>query len=484
MRRLTGSTLAIGLGIAAIGLSIDLIGLTAAPSVLAESERPGAAQSANVLINPGFEDGFYLPVPSQDSVRVPNGWHIRWYTDSAPVPPDGNPQNYLFRQPETSLINIADWPYCCAINFPPRIHSGRYALASGKQWSPQDVSFYQTVGNVPIGAVVTASAWLHAWTSSCNPTPQNAPAEPALSLLGPNTDDEFNCRPGFWPIDTNHMLVGIDPTGGIEPRAASVVWNWHEADPAWWGPYDYYSSTVPAVAVAQAHTVTMFLRAVTIQPVRYHDVYFDDASLTYSFPVSAGAEVDGQWPLPVVVTLSVQSPVSLTHVTVSVDSGEPIEWVDTTPVKAASLARWHFAPVWPGLHTVTLTAAELATPLVQTVNVPVLYSEIQQHRLLPHGESTLIEPVWITLTLRSPITLSAPTVTLTDSLGAPLSITLKDSEFLNPGVNYRWSFATALAGLHTINISATEFTQPFSRSILVAAARVYLPVAVRNFSAP
>jgi hypothetical protein len=484
MRRLTGSVLSIGLGIAAIGLSINLIGRTVAPIVLAEPDRPGAAQAANVLINPGFEDGFYLPVPDQDSVRVPNGWHIRWYTDTAPVPPDGDPQNYLFRQPETNLINIADWPYCCAINYPPRIHSGRYALASGKQWSPQDVSFYQSAGDVPIGAVVTASAWLHAWTSSCNPTPQNAPSEQALSLLGPNTDDEFNCRPNFWPIDTNHILVGIDPTGGVEPRASTVVWNWDEANPPWWGPYDYYSSTVPAVAVAQAHTVTMFLRAVTIQPVRYHDVYFDDASLTYSFPVSTGAEIDGQWPLPVVVTLSVQSPVSLTQVTVSVDSGEPIEWVDTTPVNDTSLARWRFAPVWPGPHSVTLTAAELAAPIVQAVNVPVIYSEIQQDRLLPHGEFTATEPVWITLTLRAPMTLSVPTATLTNPFGVPLSITLNDSEFLDLGVNYHWSFTTAIAGLHTINISATEFTQPFTRSILAATARVYLPATVRNFSAP
>ncbi|HZY40833.1 MAG TPA: hypothetical protein VFF59_02435, partial [Anaerolineae bacterium] len=284
MRRLTGSALSIGLGIAAIGLLIDLIGCGPAPIVRVPPDRPQAIQSANVLINPDFEDGYYL-YPGKNSVRVPNGWNIRWYEDSAPVPPEGNPTDYTFKQPETSVLDPV-WPNCCAENYPPRIHHGDHAVESGKQWSPQDVVFYQAVGNIPIGAVVTASAWLHAWVSSCNPTPKNASAEQARSLLSPNSDDGSNCQPDFWPIDSNHMMVGLDPTGGTEPRAATVVWNWDAANPAWWGPYDYYSSTAPALAIAQAHTVTLFLRAVTIQPARYNAAYFDDASFIYRVPAA------------------------------------------------------------------------------------------------------------------------------------------------------------------------------------------------------
>ena len=208
MRRLLGSVLSIGLGLIAIGVLIDLIGRQAAPIVLAHPDRPGAAHAANLLINPGFEDGFYY-YPGRDSIRVPNGWQIRWYTDTAPVPDWGTPEQFRFYQPETNVISVTEWPYCCASNMPPRIHSGQHAVESGKRYGNQDVSFYQSVGNVPIGAVVTASAWLQAWVSSCNPFPTDGSMTPdmALSLQGPNDAD---CPAGFWADDSNHMLVGID----------------------------------------------------------------------------------------------------------------------------------------------------------------------------------------------------------------------------------------------------------------------------------
>ncbi len=474
-RQLTGSVIAIGLGLIAIGLLINLIGHRAAPIVLAQPERPAAASTANVLINPGFEDGYYVPDPTRNSVRVPTGWHIRWYEDMSA-------SGYAFMQPETSVVNPV-WPYCCADNYPPRIHGGDHAFESGKQWSPQDVTLYQSVGNVPIGAVVTASAWTAAWVSSCNPTPKDKPPEMALSLLAPNADDATNCAPGYWPVESNHMLVGIDPTGGTNPRAASVVWNRASANPAWWGPYDYYSNTLPAVATAQANTVTMFIRAVTISPARFNAIYMDDASLSY-LPVSASTEVEGQWPLPVTATVSVRAPVSLTDVIASVDTGEPIEWVDTTEEGGAWLSRWRFAPRLAGRHAVTLSAAELAAPIVQAVDVPVIPATVRQDQLLPTGEVTDTPPVWITLTLHSPVTLSEPTAVLTNPLGGPLSITLNTTELLDSGVDYQWAFTTVITGWHTVSLSATEFTHPYPRLIFVANTRVFLPIVLRNFGLP
>ena len=168
----------------------------------------------------------------------------------------------------------------------------------------------------------------------------------------------------------------------------------------------------------------------------------------------------------------------------SVDSGEPIEWVDTTEIEGVWLSRWRFASWLPGQHGLTLMANELVAPIVQTVDVPVIPLTIQQDQLLPTGEVTDTQPVWITLTLHSPITLSEPTATLTDPLGLPLSITLNTSEFLDLIIDYQWSFTTAITGWHTVSLSATEFTQPLTRSILAANTHVYLPIIVRNFSAP
>jgi hypothetical protein len=135
-------------------------------------------------------------------------------------------------------------------------------------------------------------------------------------------------------------------------------------------------------------------------------------------------------------------------------------------------------------HVVTLTAEELSAPIVQSVDVPVIGSTVEQDQLLPSGEVTETQPVWITLTLHSPITLSEPTATLTDPLGLPLSITLNYSEFLEPIVNYHWSFTTGLTGWHTLNLSAPEFTQPYTRSILAVNTYVFLPVLMRNFGMP
>jgi hypothetical protein len=78
-----------------------------------------------------------------------------------------------------------------------------------------------------VGAVVTGSAWLHAWVSSCNPFPQNAAIQlPAISRQGPNdANNGYQCADDLWPISSNHMQVGIDPWGGTDPRAATIVWN-------------------------------------------------------------------------------------------------------------------------------------------------------------------------------------------------------------------------------------------------------------------
>ena len=67
---------------------------------------------------------------------------------------------------------------------------------------------------------------------------------------------------------------------------------------------------------AQAYTVTLFLRGVTQQPTRYDDVYFDTASLTYSFLLEWQIEQGPAWPLSTAITIGLQVPLSLTNVSV------------------------------------------------------------------------------------------------------------------------------------------------------------------------
>lgn len=466
---------------AAAGSLIILVGLLSPPSaVSAPIGRPAPTSrfdvSGNLLVNPDFEDGYYLPYPQFNSIRVPTGWSIRWYTDTAVAGAN-------FMQPETRVLDPV-WPNCCADNYPPRIYRGQHAFEVGKQWALLDVALYQRVGQVPVGAVITASAWLHSWVSACNPNPPDKPPEMALSLLGPNTDDATNCAPNYWPIESNRMIVGIDPRGGIDPRSPDVVWNWDEAQPAWWGPYDYYSNTVPAVTVAQAHTVTVFLRGVTISPARFNAMYFDSASLVYDFPIETRVDQERPWPLTGAVTITVSAPVSLTQVTAGVidpmGSSVPIEFGGGTGSPPHVQMRWLFQPQLPGRHRFELNAAELIEPVRADIEVTALNSRFAQDHLLPRGEVSPTEPVPITFTLTSPVTLTEVAATAFDPLDQPATITLALTDVTAAGLDYHWLFTAAMSGPHTVSISSTDFITPYARSTVAATDRLYLPVHART----
>jgi hypothetical protein len=426
-----------------------------------------ATTTSNLLINPDFEDGYYF-YPGHDSIRVPLGWGFVWYTDT---PPFGNPSPFM--QPEVSVLNCV-WPNCNAVNYPPRINTGLHAVESGKRWGNQDVTLYQSVGHIPIGARVSAEAWVAAWVSSCDP---NKPPYPmALSLL---SDNASGCQPGAWPQDSNHMLVGIDPSGGSDPRAPSVVWNWDAAHPPWWGPYDYYSSTVPAVAVAQAHTVTLFLRGVTVQPAKFNTVYFDTARLTYDFPITWQIDRGYAWPLSSPITIGLQTPISLTQLSVAlqdpIGDPAPIDPLGSSVTVPYTLA-WRFVPAHEGTYRFTVTAHELPDPLVQQIESPPLPFHYWQDRLLVPSDTAVI-----TCVLSSPITLTNLSALITNPTGLPLTTTLVSSDFVGDGYNFVWQFTAEASGLHTITVTAAEFIAPFVRRVVAATARIYLPLIFRNY---
>jgi hypothetical protein len=453
--------IAIGLAAIAIGLAVVI----ASPIALGGPINSTAPAGANLLINPDFEEGYYY-YSGHNSIRVPNGWGFVWYTDTPPIS-----GSYPFNQPEVNVLDCV-WPNCGALNYPPRINTGLHAVESGKRWGNQDVSLYQSVGHVPIGAVVTAEAWLAAWVSSCDP---NKPPYPmALSLL---SDNASGCQPGAWPTDTNHMLVGIDPYGGTDPRAASVVWNWDEANPLWWGPYDYYSSTVPAVAVAQAYTVTIFLRGVTVQPAKFNTVYFDTARLTYDFPITWQIDRGDAWPLSSAITIGLQTPVSLTQLSAAlqdpIGSLSPIDPLGSSITVPYTIG-WRFVPTLEGTYRFTVTAYELPDPLVQLIEVPALPFRYWQDRLLVPGDMTLL-----TYALSSPVTLTNLSSAITDPLGLPLTATLVSSDFAGDGYNFVWQFSTGASGLHTVTLHADEFMSPLVRFVLAATSRIYLPLVLR-----
>ncbi len=473
-----------GLAAFAVGLAMSV----ASPLALSRPIGAGEAvvsfpvNDGNRLINPDFENGYSYSLPCCNNIAVPVGWNIRWYTDTAIMI---NGIAYAFKQPEVKIIDNTKWPFCdgCAPNIPPRIHSGRYAADSFTLFAPQDTTLYQQVGHIPLGAIVSGSAWLHAWASSCNPFPKNATIQlPAISLQGPNdANNGYQCAANLWPIDTTHMMVGIDPLGGTDPRAAAVIWNWSQSHPAWWGPYDYYSPTLPVTVTAQSYTVTLFLRGVTRQPTRYDDVYFDAASLTYSFPLQWRIDQTREWPLSTSMTIELQTPVSLTQTSAVIQS--PIGDLIPPHSLGSSAAvpytlTWWFVPVAEGSYLFTATAHELPDPLVKAIEVRTLpFAYRQAHLLSPVVVS---DTTVVTYSISSPVTLTNFTSIVNDPFAAPLATTLVSSQVIDGRYDLTWQFTAQASGWHTVTMNAAEFVQPFLRRILVIATRVYLPIVLRG----
>jgi hypothetical protein len=470
-----------------IGLAACTIGLVifiASPIAIGRPSASAAftVTATNLLINPDFENGYSYPLSCCNNIAVPIGWNIRWYTDTAVVIDN---ITYTFKQPEVKIIDNTQWPFCtgCAPNIPPRIHSGRYAVDSFALFAAQDTTLYQQVGHIPLGAIVTGTAWLHAWASSCNPFPQNATIHlPAISLQDKNdSNNGYRCASHYWPDDTTHMLIGIDPFGGTDPRAASIVWNWDANDPAWWGPYDYYSPTLPVTVTAASYTVTLFLRGVTRLPTRYDDLYFDTASLTYRFPIAWQIDQVGEWPLSTSITIGLQTPLSLTQIGAAlqdpIGNFAPIASLGSAATAPYTVA-WQFVPALEGTYHFTVTAHELPDPLAQAIAVQSLPFSYQQDHVL--SSSTLSDSTPITFMLSSPITLTNLSAIVSDTLDTALTTTQVLSNLDGGRYNFGWQFTAEASGWHTVTLNADEFLQPFVRRILVVASRVLLPIVLRG----
>ena len=140
--------------------------------------------------------------------------------------------------------------------------------------------FMQQV-EVERGREIVLGAKAHAWSNSKDgPHPddafwsEGAGYSSGYRLEGNAPDDDWK----------NFLFsVGIDPTGGTNPMADTVVWG-HGAH-----IYNEYQD-VPAVSVqAKSNVVTVFLRSSTMWAFKHNDAYWDNAWLVYNdVPVDPG----------------------------------------------------------------------------------------------------------------------------------------------------------------------------------------------------
>lgn len=159
---------------------------------------------------------------------------------------------------------------------PDRMHGGEKGFLVFTFGRKQDAGLMQQVSVEP-GQHLRFSVWNHAWSNHKDtslpekfPHPddpfwsEGAGKGPYFALEG-TVDDDATRNFTFW--------VGIDPTGGTNPFADTVVW----------GPgahiYNVYHETPAVEAVAEASTVTVFTRSRAIWPFKHNDSYTDDAKL-------------------------------------------------------------------------------------------------------------------------------------------------------------------------------------------------------------
>ncbi len=218
-------------------LAVPLVGLPAAPAAAAP-----AAQAANRLAGSGFEGPFnkqccqtdlskYFPGTPIDEVQVAAGW-LGWWVE--------NPSDPLWHRPEWREAN-------CGAVCANRIHSGGNAQKYFTFYSVHEAGMYQQVAGITPGTRLRFSVWMQGWSTN-----ENYGSSGGQSSMG--------------------MRVGIDPFGGTNPFAASVVWSPVQESYDTWTQF-----TVEAVAAN--NRVTVFTRSRPDYPLQHNDVYVDDASL-------------------------------------------------------------------------------------------------------------------------------------------------------------------------------------------------------------
>lgn len=217
----------------------------------------GDEKSHRVLIFPTSGEARYDDL---GNVFTPPGW-LTWYLHGKPVEHDPSNENGWV-QPE---VNDA-WLSLDQV----RVHSGQKGIHMFKTSGIFDGGFLQRVEVEP-GTGLRLSAWAHAW-SNWQDGPR--PGDPRWSE-GPGYDCGFKLEGETLEENWRNFTfrVGIDPTGGHNPYADTVVWGWGAHI------YNCYHE-VPHIEVeAESSTVTVFLRSRVLWPFRDNNAYWDDVTL-------------------------------------------------------------------------------------------------------------------------------------------------------------------------------------------------------------
>jgi len=164
-------------------------------------------------------------------------------------------------------------------NDPVRVRGGQKAMLLFTFYRKHDAGFLQQVAVEP-GTRLTLTAWAHAWSNHLSKDQGGHPDDGRWSDgagydvvawkagTQPCTGDpQQDARSNFT------FQVGLDPTGGMDPFASTVVWG------EGWHVYNGYCHPLTVAATAQGSKATIFLRSSTAWAFKHNDAYWDDVSL-------------------------------------------------------------------------------------------------------------------------------------------------------------------------------------------------------------
>lgn len=196
--------------------------------------------AGNLLTNGNFEDGF--SERGAGEVVVANGWEP-WYIQWQPDPTDKSTWGYNYR-PEYKPEDGQVFGFCRIVTPPDQGHLAQKFFTT---FATHTAGFYQTVP-VEQGKTYTFSTWIMTWSS--NQDNPNVSSEPG------------NYRTG----------VGIDPHGGTDPNAASIIWSDEVV-----GHDNWVNLEVTAKALSPQ--ITVFTKGQPEYRVKHNDSYWDEACL-------------------------------------------------------------------------------------------------------------------------------------------------------------------------------------------------------------
>ncbi|MBN1954489.1 MAG: hypothetical protein JW900_05485, partial [Anaerolineae bacterium] len=210
----------------------------------------------------------------EDTVRgnifTPAHW-ITWFLHGLPVEHD--PQNSVgWAQPEVRDAWDQNDPEHGGYGGPNRAHEGRKGQLYFTFYRIHDGGFLQQVQVTP-GSQLRLSAWAHAWSNADSGPNKDKPAWSEGENVGFNHFFALEGEIEDASARNFTFFVGIDPTGGTNPYADSVIWG----DGA--HIYNTYHQVPAAEATAQAGVVTVFLRSRVLWPFKHCDAYWDGVIL-------------------------------------------------------------------------------------------------------------------------------------------------------------------------------------------------------------